>query len=278
MNNLKMYYIEDDYINYLRKFDNKVPFNKNQSRPYIGIVIDRNNVHYFAPLSSPKPKHLKMNNSIDIYKIKNGELGVINLNNMIPVSLNNIIKIDIDNQAISYKNLLNNQMQNINNNKKELFKKVDKLYTLFSKNAIPYIASRCCNFVLLEEKCSEYIAMQEAAATKIPFNDLLSTKEKIVTIYKKEFPPIKHITEESATLIDDLNIKNGYTMTIKEIKDAYIQSGKNLELSNSVINKKQFDGLEEINLIIKDCQSKENQINVHDKVNNKKLTIPDPEI
>ena len=37
---------------------------------------------YFAPLSSPKPKHKKMKNTIDFLKIKNGELGAVNFNNM----------------------------------------------------------------------------------------------------------------------------------------------------------------------------------------------------
>ena len=40
---------------------------------------------YFAPLSSPKQKHLKMKNDIDFYKLSNGKLGAINFNNMIPV-------------------------------------------------------------------------------------------------------------------------------------------------------------------------------------------------
>ena len=34
MKNFKLYYIEDEYINYLRQFDNKVAYNKNKSRPW----------------------------------------------------------------------------------------------------------------------------------------------------------------------------------------------------------------------------------------------------
>ena len=51
---LTLYYIDSDYINYLREFDNRVPYNKNARRPYIGIVYVYNNNNYFAPLSSPK--------------------------------------------------------------------------------------------------------------------------------------------------------------------------------------------------------------------------------
>ncbi len=35
---LKIYYLDENYINYLRLFDTKVAYNKNQTRPYIGVV------------------------------------------------------------------------------------------------------------------------------------------------------------------------------------------------------------------------------------------------
>ena len=46
------------------------------------MVYTYNNYNYFAPLASPKPKHVNINpKAIDIFKIKNGELGVVNINN-----------------------------------------------------------------------------------------------------------------------------------------------------------------------------------------------------
>ena len=39
MRNLKLYIIENEYINYLRKFDNKVAYNKNKKRPFIGVIF-----------------------------------------------------------------------------------------------------------------------------------------------------------------------------------------------------------------------------------------------
>ena len=49
------------YVNYLRQFDKNVAYNKNTTRPYIGIVYTYNNYNYFAPLASPKPKHININ-------------------------------------------------------------------------------------------------------------------------------------------------------------------------------------------------------------------------
>jgi len=38
MKNFKIYYLDENYVEYLRKFDDRVYFNKKTSRPYIGVV------------------------------------------------------------------------------------------------------------------------------------------------------------------------------------------------------------------------------------------------
>ena len=97
MENFKIVRIDTDYCDYLRKFDTKVIYNKGSKklRPFIGILFKIDKWEYFAPLSSPKPKHKSMRNTLDFFKIKNGELGAINFNNMIPVTKNNYIEIDL---------------------------------------------------------------------------------------------------------------------------------------------------------------------------------------
>ena len=104
MKNLKICYIDEKYINYLRQYDKNVAYNKNTTRPYIGIVYTYNNYNYFAPLSSPKPKHKKINpKAIDIYKIKDGELGVVNINNMIPTPIEELTEVLPTIKDIKYK-------------------------------------------------------------------------------------------------------------------------------------------------------------------------------
>lgn len=45
--------------------------------------------HYYVPISSAKPKHQRMSNSIDFHKLMDRESGylyaILNINNMIPV-------------------------------------------------------------------------------------------------------------------------------------------------------------------------------------------------
>ena len=72
--NIRIVRVDTDYCDYLRKYDNKVAYNKNEKelRPFIGILFKINTCEYFAPLVSPKPKpkHMKMKNTIDFFKIK----------------------------------------------------------------------------------------------------------------------------------------------------------------------------------------------------------------
>ena len=85
MHNLKLVVINTDYCDYLRTFDSRVAYNygKKDTRPFIGILFNIGVLEYFAPLYSPKPKHLVMKNTLDFLRIDNGRLGAINFNNMI---------------------------------------------------------------------------------------------------------------------------------------------------------------------------------------------------
>ena len=162
--NLKLVKIDQKYCNYLRKFDNRVTYNfdKKENRPFVGILFQINNCEYFAPLSSPKPKHLKMKNNIDFIKIENGLYGVVNFNNMIPVQNNNYTIIllnkkftDLDSKQ--YQELLKNQLTWLNENYIQVKNKSSKLYNLYSKGKLnDRIMKRCCDFKLLEKKCTEY--------------------------------------------------------------------------------------------------------------------------
>ncbi len=46
---MKFYHIKDDFISFLRQYDSKVSENKNQTRPYVGVVLEINSIKYYAP-------------------------------------------------------------------------------------------------------------------------------------------------------------------------------------------------------------------------------------
>jgi len=161
---LRIVRVNADYCDYLRKFDNKVPYNKNEKelRPFIGVLFRIDTYEYFAPLSSPKPKHKNMKNTIDFLKIKEGELGAVNFNNMIPVKENNYFLVDLNNknltiEELKYTKLLKEQLNWLNANYNQLKNKSARLYKLYNQGKLPRnIVERCCNFELLERKCTQY--------------------------------------------------------------------------------------------------------------------------
>ena len=157
------YHIKDAYVSYLRGYDSKVPENKGQRRPYIGFVVQIGNLEYYALLSSPKKKHLKMKNTKDFRKIGGGKYGAINFNNMIPVPIAELLYFDIQKEPdINYRNLLQNQQRLITADENEIIKTAKNLRTLVLKadeNLTPQdikVKQRCCDFALLEVKCMEY--------------------------------------------------------------------------------------------------------------------------
>ena len=68
LNRLKLVKLDTDYCNYLRKYDSKVPYNAGTKdlRTFIGVLFMVEKCEYFAPLSSPKEKHKKLKNTLDL--------------------------------------------------------------------------------------------------------------------------------------------------------------------------------------------------------------------
>lgn len=162
--NFKIVKVDSKYCDYLRQFDNRVAYNagSKEMRPFIGILFVVDGCEYFAPLSSPKVKHVHMKNNLDVVKIDKGNYGVVNFNNMIPVTPNNYELFDLnatpkDTYELKWQNLLKAQLLWLNKNIKNVKGKAFNLYDKYKNNKLDErIKKRCCNFILLEEKCKEY--------------------------------------------------------------------------------------------------------------------------
>ena len=160
---MRFYNIKDEYINYLRKYDNKVADNKKGKRPYVGVVLEINGIKYYTPFTSPKEKHSKMKNTKDFRKINHGVYGAINFNNMIPVVDSAISLIDIDGIDDSrYKRLLQNQYKYIKADREQIVLTAKKLRDLLFKNESELTANdikikqRCCDLPILEDVAKRY--------------------------------------------------------------------------------------------------------------------------
>lgn len=160
---MRIYNIRNDYVEFLKRYDAKVPDNKNERRPYVGVVLEIGNVSYYAPLSSPKSKHKKMKNGKDFRKINHGIYGAINFNNMIPVNKLALISIDFrELEDEKYKRLLQNQYRYIREDSKQIEKTAQNLHDLvFTEDEQlndndKRIKQRCCNLPLLEKVVANF--------------------------------------------------------------------------------------------------------------------------
>jgi protein AbiQ len=159
--NLAFFSVDPAYCDYLREKDPCVPYtsDKKSTRPFVGIVFTVGSCNYYAPLTSPKPKHLRMKNQIDFLKINGGHWGAINFNNMIPIHEISLTKVDPrilptdESDVIAYKNLLANQLSWCNRYREQIIRQASKLHSVITEGgARPELIKRC-NFALDEERC-----------------------------------------------------------------------------------------------------------------------------
>ena len=164
---INLYHINNDYLNYLRAFDDRILYNKIGGRPYVGIVLRINDTMYFAPMHSPKPKYLAMRPNLDFYKLADGKLGIINLNNMIPVPADQVTPIifaEIEDEK--YRALLIKQYSIIDRNKKRIQSNALKTY-VYSQNPDSTLHRRCLDYPMMEVACEQYHAFLMKQSRKV---------------------------------------------------------------------------------------------------------------
>lgn len=167
------YVVDKKYINYLTQFDSRVGYVEYGERLklHVGILLTIGEFHYYVPISSAKPKHKKMSNSLDFHKLQDKSTGylyaVLNINNMIPVPTNCVTQLKYnqvesfrlfqnEKEKTDYVYLLQKEKSLIDNVQETLQNKAAKLYQKCIDKPDSSLASRCCNFKMLEEKCNAY--------------------------------------------------------------------------------------------------------------------------
>ena len=156
---MKFYTVSNAYINFLKKIDHKVPNNYQRKKPFIGVVLEINAHKYLAPLTSYKPKQDNYEKSfptlVKLYERENpaNKLGMIQLNNMIPVIESEIQLLDIENQPEPYRSLLYKQYEFIKIKviEVEIKKKAKKLYDLVVNKKQEFYCGISCDFKSLED-------------------------------------------------------------------------------------------------------------------------------
>ena len=150
MKELNFYYIDLKYIRDLSNVDDNVmsisPQRGKQNRPFVGVIVLLNGRKYCIPLTSPKVKFEKMKSQVDFLKIfdesKKGEkplIGVLNINNMIPVDESVIRKVDLiihnnDKQEVkAHKRLMQKQLKWCREHVDTIENRANKVYDMVVK-------------------------------------------------------------------------------------------------------------------------------------------------
>ena len=167
---LNLYSISDQYIKYLRQFDDKIYDNteevRNHERKYLGVVLTVNDFNYYIPMSSPKKtdyldfdKKIIRNDTKTIIRIHEGDrlYGTLRISNMIPVPITELKPYIIADEAdLKYKQVILGELRYINTNGTKIIKYAKTVYNQKIKNMhIGYI-NNTVNFKLLEEKLKEW--------------------------------------------------------------------------------------------------------------------------
>lgn len=170
---MNWYVVDKKYIDYLMEADKRVGYVEygEKLKLHIGILLKVNNFNYYVPISSAKPKHRKMSNNLDFHKLIDENTGnlyaVININNMIPVpdfctkqlkynKIQDFRAFQNEKEKTDYIYLLQKEKLIIDKLSEILENKAKKLYDKCRRMPNSTLAARCCNFLLLEEKCKNY--------------------------------------------------------------------------------------------------------------------------
>ncbi|WP_340222033.1 type III toxin-antitoxin system ToxN/AbiQ family toxin [Fusobacterium nucleatum] len=223
--------IDKDYISFLKKYDSRIPnidYGNNGYKPFFSPLFEKDGLVYVTQISSKKPRHLKMKESIDFVKIFNKTnknlISVVNLNYMFPVPKSEIIEVkykNIDNfrtfssldEKNKYINLLKYEMKVINN--KNIQAQALKVYN--SVNTDSFLKNRSLPFLLLEEKAIEYSKeKQYNCLTGNLINIELHSSGENKWIAKKDVEKLEIEKKDNAK--EDIG-KIAVMMTEKEMED-----------------------------------------------------------
>lgn len=182
-----IYTVDKEYVRRLHEADSEVYFDEYgyERKPYAGIMIFSKNFNYFIPLTSAKQKHAEWNLiSKDTYIIyenmpesaihpkwiyrNNNDgtvkhiLSVLDIKKMIPVPEGKFQKIIFsDLEDAGYGMLLMKEYRFLKPYATDILKKANNLY--YAQKESGKINRFFCNYVLLENVCSEYTKSKEKA-------------------------------------------------------------------------------------------------------------------
>lgn len=164
LKDLRFYTVSPEYLKHLSNVEPKVHYSIGDAyfhcKPYIGVVLEISGHRFLAPLTSYKSKQDKISN-ISAFKLHergdpSKKLGMISLNNMIPVIDSEIQLLDIENQDRKYKQLLYKQYEFIKSKSEPIRENAKKLHYYVTSLRTPFYVNLCCDFTKMIDASRSY--------------------------------------------------------------------------------------------------------------------------
>lgn len=151
---LKFYEVDNNYIQYLKKFEPKIPnFNyKNNNKFVCGIVLKINKCNYYVPVSSNK---IIFKSSLPIYD-KSKITSTLKFSFMFPIPNSCCSVKNFNAVNMPYKRLLQKELKYCNSIRDDIRQKAKDIYDTVINKESYIMVKNCCDFKLLEQKCIEY--------------------------------------------------------------------------------------------------------------------------
>lgn len=171
--------VDEKYLDYLRKnVESRIPrsdYGNDKYKPFFGTLFEVGDLVYVTQISHAQPRHLKMKNSLDFYKIYGSDnnsslpnrlIAVVNLNYMFPIHKSLIGVLEYKNidqcrkfqslvEKSKYIDLLKNELNAINVLNLDVYAK--KLYELKYMYPENRVSTRCFDFKELEKHALDFI-------------------------------------------------------------------------------------------------------------------------
>lgn len=176
------------------------------TRPFIGIIVVLDKKKYCVPLTSPNKSKFNKKSQIDFIKIQDSSvkdehgapktIGILNINNMIPVDETVIKRIDLtlhdtdSPDTLRRKGLMIDQLSWCRNNISVIQNRANKVYRLVTE--LPEqnrnLVRRCCNFQRLEAVLDRYLTKHASLVSETKRSSLPSKPQETALQQKPQEP------------------------------------------------------------------------------------------
>lgn len=170
---MKWINVNEDYLNYLRASEGRIPrtdYGSNKYKPFFGVLFETNDLYYITQVSHPQPRHNGMKQQKDFYKVYDPKqpsrlIAVINLNYMFPIpktetspfeksKIHTYRTFATERDKSRYIDLLDMELSAINS--MDIGTKASELYAFKYKYPKHAVSKRCIDFKNMEKLALQY--------------------------------------------------------------------------------------------------------------------------